>query len=130
MILERFKVPRKDQVLVPEAELRRTVTQIFEKLRVSPDDAAEAADVLTMTDLRGVETHGVSNMLRRYVPDYKAAKLDPRQQDPAGHPGRIAALAGLGHRQGRQSDHGGEARLRPRRVSPGTARRHAGAGLP
>ena len=78
MILERFKVPRKDQVLVPEAELRRTVTRIFEKLRVSPDDAAEAADVLTMTDLRGVETHGVSNMLRRYVSDYKAGRLDPR----------------------------------------------------
>ncbi len=78
MILERFKVPAKDQVRVSEAALRRTVTQIFEKLGVSPEDAAEAADVLTMTDLRGVETHGVSNMLRAYVRDYKAGKLDPR----------------------------------------------------
>jgi len=78
MILERFKVPAKDQVLVGEAALRRTVTQIFEKLGVSADDAAEGADVLTMTDLRGVETHGVSNMLRAYVRDYKAGKLDPR----------------------------------------------------
>jgi len=78
MILERFKVPAKDQVMVAEAALRRTVTQIFEKLGVSPEDAAEAADVLTMTDLRGVETHGVSNMLRAYVLDYKAGKLDPR----------------------------------------------------
>jgi L-2-hydroxycarboxylate dehydrogenase (NAD+) len=78
MILERFKVPQQDQVLISEAELRRTVTQIFEKLGVTPDDAAEAADVLTMTDLRGVETHGVSNMLRMYVRDYKAGKLDPR----------------------------------------------------
>jgi len=78
MILERFKVPPKDQVLVSEAALRRTVTQIFEKLGVSRDDAAEGADVLTMTDLRGVETHGVSNMLRAYVRDYKAGKLDPR----------------------------------------------------
>src|SRR3989441_3320022 len=77
MILERFKVPQKDQVLVSEAALRRTVTQIFEKLGVSPDDAADAADVLTMTDLRGVETHGVSNMLRAYVRDYKAGKLNP-----------------------------------------------------
>jgi LDH2 family malate/lactate/ureidoglycolate dehydrogenase len=77
MILERFKVPVKDQVRVSEAALRRTVTQIFEKLGVSPDDAAEAADVLTMTDLRGVETHGVSNMLRAYVRDYKAGKLNP-----------------------------------------------------
>jgi L-2-hydroxycarboxylate dehydrogenase (NAD+) len=78
MILDRFKVPAKDQVLVSEDALRRTVTQIFEKLGVSAEDAAEAADVLTMTDLRGVETHGVSNMLRAYVRDYKAGKLDPR----------------------------------------------------
>jgi L-2-hydroxycarboxylate dehydrogenase (NAD+) len=78
MILERFKVPREDQVLVSEAALRRTVTEIFEKLGVSPEDAAEGADVLTMTDLRGVETHGVSNMLRAYVRDYKAGTLDPK----------------------------------------------------
>src|SRR5262245_54906363 len=78
MILERFKVPAKDQVLVSETALRATVTLIFEKLGVSREDAAEAADVLTMTDLRGVETHGVSNMLRAYVRDYKAGKLDPR----------------------------------------------------
>src|SRR2546426_10115073 len=78
MILERFKVPEKDQVLVSEAALRRTVTQIFEKLGVSPEDSAEAADVLTMTDLRGVETHGVSNLLRASVRDSKAGKLDPR----------------------------------------------------
>src|SRR5258707_4776801 len=78
MILERFKVPPQDQVLVPEAGLRRTTTQIFEKLGVTPEDAADAADVLTMTDLRGVETHGVSNMLRVYVRDYRAGKLDPR----------------------------------------------------
>src|ERR687887_565354 len=78
MMLERFKVPKKDQVFVSDAALRTPVTRIFEKLGVSAEDAAEAADVLTMTDLRGVETHGVSNMLRAYVRDYKAGKLDPR----------------------------------------------------
>src|SRR5213593_1961315 len=78
MILERFKVPEKDQVRVPETALRETVTRIFEKLGVTAEDAADAADVLTMTDLRGVETHGVSNMLRAYVRDYRAGKLDPR----------------------------------------------------
>jgi len=77
-MLERFKVPVKDQVFVAESALRQTVTQIFEKLGLTPEDAAEGADVLTMTDLRGVETHGVSNMLRAYVRDYKAGKLDPR----------------------------------------------------
>src|SRR3989475_12251602 len=78
MILERFKVPVKDQVFVSEAALRKTVTQIFEKLGLTAEDATEVADVLTMTDLRGVETHGVSNMLRAYVRDYKAGKLDPK----------------------------------------------------
>ena len=78
MILERFKVPEKDQVFISEAALRRTVTDIFEKLGLTHDDAAEGADVLTMTDLRGVETHGVSNMLRAYVRDYKAGKLSPK----------------------------------------------------
>jgi L-2-hydroxycarboxylate dehydrogenase (NAD+) len=78
MILERFKVPAKDQVFVSEAALRETVTRIFEKLGLTAEDAAEGADVLTMTDLRGVETHGVSNMLRAYVRDFQAKKLDPR----------------------------------------------------
>jgi len=77
-MLERFKVPAKDQVFVSEAALRKTVTEIFSKMGLAPDDAAEGADVLTTTDLRGVETHGVSNMLRQYVRDYKAGKLDPR----------------------------------------------------
>src|SRR4030095_4915717 len=78
MILDRFKVPEHDQVLVSEAAVRRTVTQIFEKLGLTPEDAADGADVLTMADLRGVETHGVSNMLRLYVRDYKAGKLTPK----------------------------------------------------
>src|SRR5262245_14702974 len=78
MILERFKVPEMDQVLVAEDAVRRTVTQSFEKLGLTAEDAADAADALAMTDLRGVETHGVSNMLRAYVRDYRAGKLEPR----------------------------------------------------
>jgi len=77
MILDRFKVPEKDQVRVSEQALRTSVTQIFEKLGVAPEDAADAADVLVTADVRGVETHGVSNMLRIYVRDYKAGKLNP-----------------------------------------------------
>ena len=66
-MLERFKVPTKDQVFVGEAALRKTVAEIFLKMGLTHDDAAEGAEVLTVTDLRGVETHGVSNMLRQYV---------------------------------------------------------------
>ena len=77
-MLEHFQVPPGDQVRVPEQSLRTTVTAIFEKMGVPPEDAAEGADVLVMTDLRGVETHGVSNMLRSYVNWYKEGRLNPR----------------------------------------------------
>ncbi len=77
-MLERFKVPHGDEVRVPEDSLRETVAAVFEKMGVSPQDAAEGADVLTQTDLRGVETHGVSNMLRAYVQQYNQGGLNPR----------------------------------------------------
>jgi LDH2 family malate/lactate/ureidoglycolate dehydrogenase len=77
-MLERFKVPKEDQVRVPEESLRETVTAIFEKMGVSAEDAAVGADVLVSTDLRGVETHGVSNMMRTYVKQYNEGSLNPR----------------------------------------------------
>ena len=55
MILDRFKVPKGDAVHVSEEALRTTVTAIFEKMGVPPEDAAIGADVLVMTDLRAVE---------------------------------------------------------------------------
>ena len=77
-MLERFKVPAADQVRVPEDSLRETVAAVFQKMGVDAGDAELGADVLTMTDLRGVETHGVSNMLRAYVQQYNEGSLNPR----------------------------------------------------
>lgn len=77
-MLDRFKVPAADQVHVAEPALRRTVTDVFEKMGLTPEDAALGADVLVMTDLRGVDTHGVSNMLRVYVQGYQDEFLNPR----------------------------------------------------
>lgn len=77
MILDRFKVPAGDEVRVSEDALRHSVTAIFEKMGVPPKDAAIGADVLVMTDLRGVETHGVSNMLRVYVQGYRDGTINP-----------------------------------------------------
>ena len=77
-MLERFKVVHEDEVRVSQESLRQTVTAIFEKMGVSPEDSAEGADVLVSTDLRGVETHGVSNMLRAYVQQYNEGSLNPR----------------------------------------------------
>ena len=77
-MLERFKVPKEDVVRVPERSLRTTVEAVFEKMGVPHDEAAEGTDVLVMADLRGVETHGVSNMLRYYVDQYNEGALNPR----------------------------------------------------
>jgi LDH2 family malate/lactate/ureidoglycolate dehydrogenase len=80
MILERFKVPPADIVNVPESSLRETVAALFEKVGVPPEEAAEGADVLVTTDLRGVESHGVSNMLRTYIQQYRQGLLNPTPQ--------------------------------------------------
>src|SRR2546425_1085678 len=77
-MLDRFKVPLADQVHVSEAVLRQTVAAIFEKCNLTPEDAAIGADVLVTTDLRGVESHGVSNMLRSYVQSYQKGDYNPR----------------------------------------------------
>ena len=77
-MLERFKVPHEDETRVPHDALHETVASIFEKMGVTQDDAELGADVLVATDLRGVETHGVSNMLRSYVQGYSQGALNPR----------------------------------------------------
>lgn len=79
-MLERFKVPKEDEVKISYESLLKTVTAVFEKMGVNSEDAALGADVLVSTDLRGVETHGVSNMLREYVNQYNKGTLNPRPE--------------------------------------------------
>lgn len=77
-MLDRFKVPEGAEVRVTEESLRVTTAAVFEKMGVSTADAVEGANTLVMADLRGAETHGVSNMLRSYVQQYKDGGLNPR----------------------------------------------------
>ncbi len=70
-----FDGAKNDKRFVSEGALRKTVSAIFRKLDVPADEADEAADVLVMSDLRGVSSHGVSNMLRVYIEDYRSGKL-------------------------------------------------------
>jgi L-2-hydroxycarboxylate dehydrogenase (NAD+) len=69
-MLDRFKVPEEDRVYVQQEQIRAATEAVFRKVGMGADDAAQSADVLITNDLRGVETHGVSNMLRRYVADF------------------------------------------------------------
>ena len=77
-MLERFHVPEEIAHRVSAENLRTTVAQMFVKLGVPEDDARTGADVLVESDLRGVETHGVSNILRGYVSGYSDGTINPR----------------------------------------------------
>ncbi|MEE8442780.1 MAG: Ldh family oxidoreductase, partial [Dehalococcoidia bacterium] len=77
-MLERFKVKEDEAIRVQAEPLRRTVTAIFEKMNVPSEDARLAADVLVASDLRGVDSHGVSNMLRSYINNYNSGLYNPR----------------------------------------------------
>jgi L-2-hydroxycarboxylate dehydrogenase (NAD+) len=90
-MLERFYVPDADAVRVGEAALRRTVAEIFVACGVPPDDAAGGADVLVTADLRGIETHGVSNMMRIYVEWFTRGQLNPNPAMKVVHEAASAA---------------------------------------
>ena len=76
-MLKHFLVPEEEQVLVSESVSRAGMVALFEAMGVSPSDAKLAADVLIVADLRGCESHGVSNMVRRYVEMYADGRLNP-----------------------------------------------------
>ena len=77
-MLERFHVPVADRVYVDEAPMRAATEDIFRAMGLSDEDAVLCADVLLFNDIRGVESHGVSNMLRNYVGEYRNGRLNPR----------------------------------------------------
>lgn len=77
-MLDRFKVPEEDRVYVEEPAVRAATEAIFAAIGLAEADAKRATDVLIRNDLWGVETHGVSNMLRSYVANYRSGALDPR----------------------------------------------------
>jgi LDH2 family malate/lactate/ureidoglycolate dehydrogenase len=76
-MLKQFLVPEKDQVLVKEAKARAATEAIFVKMGLPEDEASSCADVLMTSDLRGCESHGISNMLRRYIQMYGEKFLNP-----------------------------------------------------
>ena len=76
-MLERFHVPEDVAVHVSPEDMHKTVTDIFLKMGMPADDADKGAEVLVYADVRGIETHGVSNMLRRYVESFGEGGINP-----------------------------------------------------
>ncbi|MDE2778960.1 MAG: Ldh family oxidoreductase [Chloroflexota bacterium] len=77
-MLPRFRVNLEEAINVSGDDLKATVASIFEKVGVPADDAELGADVLVLADLRGVDSHGVSNMLRSYLGGYQRGEINPR----------------------------------------------------
>ena len=76
-MLERFHVPHDIAVHVQIEDMRATVEDIFRKMGMPEDDAVQSADVLVYADARGIESHGVSNMLRSYVASFGEGGINP-----------------------------------------------------
>ncbi|MEM7255022.1 MAG: Ldh family oxidoreductase [Pseudomonadota bacterium] len=66
-MLEQFQVPSDIEVRVSIDDMRECVEAIFKALGMPAEHAHQSADVLLYADTRGIESHGVSNMLRIYV---------------------------------------------------------------
>ncbi|MCX5975757.1 MAG: Ldh family oxidoreductase [Coprothermobacterota bacterium] len=56
----------KNDTLIPVLILERFMRAVFTALGVPPEDAAVAAEVLIASDLRGIESHGVSRLKYYY----------------------------------------------------------------
>ena len=76
-MLKQFKVNPEDSLLVQSKDLGNLVSAIFQKMGVPKEDADLGSDVLVSADLRGVDSHGVSNMLRNYVNGYTSGQINP-----------------------------------------------------
>jgi LDH2 family malate/lactate/ureidoglycolate dehydrogenase len=76
-MLDRFKVPEDIAVHVSADSMRRTVEAMFRKLGMNEQHAEQAADVLIYADLRGIDSHGVSNMMKAYIAGFEEGRINP-----------------------------------------------------
>jgi LDH2 family malate/lactate/ureidoglycolate dehydrogenase len=77
-MLKHFQVPDEIAVRVMPRPLEDTVARMFMKVGVPERDARWGAEVLVYADVRGADTHGVSNALRGYIRLLSSSQLNPR----------------------------------------------------
>lgn len=80
MVIDRFTVPDEIAVRIQPADMHATAVGIFEALGMPPDDASRSADVLLYADVRGIDSHGVSNMMPYYVNGLRDGSINPAPQ--------------------------------------------------
>ena len=79
-MLKQFQIPQENVVRVDHNRLRETTKALFVSHGVPSGDAEIGADVLVRADLRGVDTHGVSNMLSHYLSDFRNGVINPKPE--------------------------------------------------
>jgi LDH2 family malate/lactate/ureidoglycolate dehydrogenase len=69
----------KERVRVDPAPLERFVTEVLIHEGLRPEEAAIVANALVLADLRGHESHGVSNsLIGGYIPALRSGETNPR----------------------------------------------------
>ena len=76
-MLEKFHVPEDIEIRVSVEDMRWTTEQLLESVGMPETDARQTADVLIYADVRGIDTHGVSNMLRVYLKQLQDGGINP-----------------------------------------------------
>lgn len=77
MVESRFTVPDDIAVRVPADAMRATVEALFGAVGMPQADAVQAADTLLYADLRGIDSHGVSNMFPIYMHWFREGFVNP-----------------------------------------------------
>lgn len=79
MALEFLKVKEEDALRINHQRLEDQVTAIFASFGMVESEARLCAQVLVYADLKGVDSHGVSNAIRQiYVPRFRDGNMNPR----------------------------------------------------
>lgn len=73
----RFDVPADIAVRVAAQDMQFTVEEIFKALGCPDADAKRSVDCLVYADLRGIDSHGVSNMTPVYVQGLREGWITP-----------------------------------------------------
>ena len=76
-LLKKFHVPEDIEIRVSVEDMRWTTEQLLKSVGMPDADARQAADVLMYADVRGIDTHGVSNLLRVYLRQLQEGSINP-----------------------------------------------------
>ena len=81
---------------VPSKQIRQQLVSVFRAWGMSETHADTTADMMLETDLRGVDSHGIS-MLPTYDREFRAGRLNMRPVFKTVREGPAMALISLGH---------------------------------